>query len=232
MTYLPNEDSQNEEGLESFNYINMSNNINNFDEDIQIGGYDELSVFSTIKHTIEFTAKEDLSKNDNKYTIKISTKNIGKKKKKGKKDKNKVTNFEISNSKNKIKKIDGPSPKKMNKIQQKEFQLLTKIKRKRSLSENDIPGSLGSIKIKHDEKIHSDKQPYRANPVFHMDFKKVKKYFTTEDNEFGRIKNLSTNESKIKKDLDIKTEQVDKNMRIKKIVNSLKVIKILKQTQK
>jgi hypothetical protein len=65
-----------------------------------------------------------------------------------------------------------------------------------------------------------------------MDFKKVKKYFTTEDNEFGRIKNLSTNESKIKKDLDIKTEQVDKNMRIKKIVNSLKVIKILKQTQK
>jgi hypothetical protein len=65
-----------------------------------------------------------------------------------------------------------------------------------------------------------------------MDFKKVKKYFTTEDNEFGRIKNLSTNESKIKKDLDIKTEQVDKNMRFKKIVNSLKVIKILKQTQK
>jgi hypothetical protein len=65
-----------------------------------------------------------------------------------------------------------------------------------------------------------------------MDFKKVKKYFTTEDNEFGRIKNLSSNESKIKKDLDIKTEQVDKNMRIKKIVNSLKVIKILKQTQK
>jgi hypothetical protein len=65
-----------------------------------------------------------------------------------------------------------------------------------------------------------------------MDFKKVKKYFTTEDNEFGRIKNLSTNESKIKKDLDIKTEQVDKNIRIKKIVNSLKVIKILKQTQK
>ena len=82
MTYLPNEDSQNEEGLESFNYINMSNNVNNFDEDIQIGGYDELSVFSNIKHTIEFTAKEDLSKNDNKYTIKISTKNIGKKKKK------------------------------------------------------------------------------------------------------------------------------------------------------
>ena len=62
-----------------------------------------------------------MSKNDNKYTIKISTKNIGKKKKKGKKDKNKVINFEISNSKNKIKKIDGPSPKKMNKIQQKEF---------------------------------------------------------------------------------------------------------------
>ena len=66
-----------------------------------------------------------------------------------------------------------------------------------------------------------------------MDFKKVKKYLTIEDNVLERIKNLSSNESKVETDSGIKTKQVDKNIRIIKIVNSLKAIKPLKQqTQK
>ena len=47
------------------------------------------------------------------------------------------------------------------------------------------------------------------------------------------IQNLSSNESKVETDSRIKTKQVDKNIRIIKIVNSLKAIKPLKQqTQK
>ena len=66
-----------------------------------------------------------------------------------------------------------------------------------------------------------------------MDFKKVKKYLTIEDNVLDKIKNLSSNESKVEKDPGIKTKQVEKNIRIMNIVNSLKAVKLLKEpTQK
>ena len=54
----------------------------------------------------------------------------------------------------------------------------------------NILGSLYSLKIERNGKIHSDKQRYTKNPVFLMDFKKVKKYLTIEDNVLERIKML------------------------------------------
>jgi hypothetical protein len=237
MTYLPNEDNRNEEDLDNFDNIHRSNNFNNFAEANQIGENYEIPEVSTNKPTTVFTEKEDSLKKDIKYSIKITNESKGKKKEKKLKAKNKVAKFALSNSKNKINKIDNPSTKSLNKTQQKEFELLTKIKRKRTLTKNNkkknILGSLYSLKIERNGKIHSDKQRYTKNSVFLMDFKKVKKYLTIEDNVLERIKNLSSNESKVETDSGIKTKQVDKNIRIIKIVNSLKAIKPLKQqTQK
>ena len=237
MTYSPYEDRHNEGDPEDFNYIHRSNNANDFAEANQIGENYEFPEISINKRTTEFTDKEDSSKKDIKYTIKISNENKGKKKKKGKKNKIRVAKFALSNSKNKINKIDNPSFKKLNETQQKEFELLTKIKRKRTLTKNkkkkNILGPLSSLKIERNGKIHSDKQRYTKNPFFHKSFQKVKKYLTMEDNVLDRIKNLSSNESKIEKDSDIKTKQADKNIRIIKIVNSLKAAKLQQQpTQK
>ena len=237
MTYLPNEDNRNEEDLDNFDNIHRSSNFNNFAEANQIGENYEIPEVSTNKPTTVFTEKEDSLKKDIKYSIKITNESKGKKKEKKLKAKNKVAKFALSNSKNKINKIDNPSTKSLNKTQQKEFDLLTKIKRKRTLTKNNkkknILGSLCLLKIEHKGKIHSDKQRYTTNPVSLMDFKKVKKYLTIEDNVLERIKNLSSNESKVETDSGIKTKQVDKNIRIIKIVNSLKAIKPLKQqTQK
>lgn len=148
------------------------------------------------------------------------------------KAKNKIAKFALSNSKNKINKIDNPSTS-LNETQQKEFELLTKIKRKRTLTKNNkkknILGSLCLLKIERKGKIHSEKQRYTKNPVFLMDFKKVKKYLTIEDNVLDKIKNLSSNESKVEEDSGIKTKHVEKNIRIINIVNSLKAVKLLKQ---
>lgn len=237
MTYLPNEDNRNEEDLDNFDNIHRSNNFNNFAEANQFGENYAFPEVSTNKPTTVLTEKEDSLKKDIKYSIKITNESKGKKKEKKLKAKNKVAKFALANSKNKINKIDNPSTKSLNKTQQKEFELLTKIKRKRTLTKNNkkknILGSLYSLKIERNGKIHSDKQRYTKNSVFLMDFKKVKKYLTIEDNVLERIKNLSSNESKVEKDSGIKTKQVDKNIRIIKIVNSLKAIKPLKQqTQK
>ena len=237
MTYLPNEDNRNEEDLDNFDNIHRSNNFNNFAEANQFGENYAFPEVSTNKPTTVLTEKEDSLKKDIKYSIKITNESKGKKKEKKLKAKNKVAKFALANSKNKINKIDNPSTKSLNKTQQKEFELLTKIKRKRTLTKNykkkNILGSLYSLKIERNGKIHSDKQRYTKNQVFLMDFKKVKKYLTIEDNVLERIKNLSSNESKVETDSGIKTKQVDKNIGIIKIVNSLKAIKPLKQqTQK
>ena len=237
MTYLSKEDNSNEEDLDNFDNIHRSNNFNNFAEANQIGENFAFPEVSTNKHTTEFTDKEDSLKNDNKYTIKISNETKGKKKKKNLNAKNKVAKSALSNSKHKINNIVNPSTKPLNETQQKEFELLTKIKRKRTLTKNNkkknILGSLCLLKIERKGKIHSDKQRYTKNPLFHMDFKKVKKYLTIEDNVLDKIKNLSSNESKVEKDPGIKTKQVEKNIRIMNIVNSLKAVKLLKEpTQK
>ena len=243
ITYLPKEENQPEDILDDFNDINESNNVDNLAEAPPIAEYYEMPKIETNKPTTVLNNEEDLSQKENKYTINIINEKKRSKKKKGKskKGKNKKNSDAksiVPNSKNSINKIDNPSTKRLNEIQQKEFELFTftKIKRKRTLTKSEkkkklVP--LTPLKTDHDGKIYSDKKHYRKNKVFHSHFKKVKKYYTTEDNENKIIKDLSNNELKAEIDLDFKNEQESKNIRFKNVLNPIKEsFKSLKKTQK
>ena len=244
ITYLPKEENQPEDTLDDFNDINGSNNVDNLAEAPPIAEYYEMPKIETNKPTTILNNEEGYQKEkENKYTIKIINEKKRSKKKKGKskKGKNKKNSDAksiVPNSKNSINKIDNPSTKRLNEIQQKEFELFTftKIKRKRTLTKSEkkkklVP--LTPLKTDHDGKIYSDKKHYRKNKVFHSHFKKVKKYYTTEDNENKIIKDLSSKKLKTEIDLDFKNEQESKNMGFKNILNSIKEsFKSLKKTQK
>ena len=244
MTNLPKEENQPEDTLDDFNYIDETNNVANLPEASPIAEYNEMPKIETNKPTTVLNNEEDLSQKENKYTIKIINEKKRSKKKKGKskKGKNKKNSDAkciVPNSKNSTNKIDNPSTKRLNEIQQKEFELFTftKIKRKRTLTKSNkkkkklIPFT--PLKTDHDGKIYSDKQHYRKNKVFHIHFKKVKKYYATEDNENKIIKDLSNNELKAEIDLDFKNEQESKNIRFKNVLNPIKEsFKSLKKTQK
>lgn len=245
MTNLPKEENQPEDTLDDFNYIEETNNVANLPEDPPIAEYNEMPKIETNKPTTVLNNEEDLSQKENKYTIKIiNEKKRGKKKKgknkKGKNKKNSDAKCILPNAKNSIiNKIDNPSTKRFNEIQQKEFELFTftKIKRKRTLTKSNkkkkklVP--LTPLKTDHDGKIYSDNQHYRKNKVFHIHFKKIKKYYATEDNENKIIKDLSSNELKAEIYLDFKNEQESKNMGFKNVLNPREEsFKKLKKTQK
>jgi hypothetical protein len=243
MTNLPKEENQSEDTLDDFNYIDETNNVANLPEVPPIAEYIEMPKIETNKPTTVLNHEEDLSQKENKYTIKIiNEKKRGKKKKgknkKGKNKKNSDAKCIVPNSKNSTNKIDNPSTKRLNEIQQKQFELFTftKIKRKRTLTKSEkkkklVP--LTPLKTDHDGKIYSDKKHYRKNKVFHSHFKKVKKYYTTEDNENKIIKDLSSKKLKTEIDLDFKNEQESKNMSFKNVLNPIKEsFKSLKKTQK
>jgi len=245
MTYLPKEENQPEDTLDDFNDINESNNVDNLVEAPPIAEYIEMPKIETNKPTTVLNHEEGYQKEkENKYTIKIINEKKRSKKKKGKskKGKNKKNSDAkciLPNANNSINKIDNPSTKRLNEIQQKEFELFTftKIKRKRTLTKSNkkkkklLP--LTPLKTDHDGKIYSDKQHYRKNKVFHFHFKKVKKYYAAEDNENNIIKDLSSIELKAEIDLDFKNEQESKNMSFKNILNpSKESFKSLKKTQK
>ena len=244
MTYLPKEENQPEDTLDDFNYINESNNVDNFAEAPPIAEYYEMPKIETNKPTTVLNHEEGYQKEkENKYTIKIINEKKRSKKKKGKskKGKNKKNSDAkciLPNSKNSTNKIDNPSTKRLNEIQQKEFELFTftKIKRKRTLTKSNKKKKLvhlTPLKTDHDGKIYSDQKHYRKNKVFHIHFKKVKKYYATEDNENKIIKDLSSKKLKTEIDLDFKNEQESKNMGFKNILNSIKEsFKSLKKTQK
>ena len=245
MTNLPKEENQPEDTLDDFNYIDETNNVANLPEAPPIAEYYEMPKIETNKPTTVLNNEEGYQKEkENKYTIKIinekkrSKKKKGKRKK-GKNKKNSDAKSIVPNSKNSINKIDNPSTKRLNEIQQKEFELFTftKIKRKRTLTKSNKKKKklvhLTPLKTDHDGKIYSDNQHYRKNKVFNAHFKNVKKYYAIEDNENKIIKDLSNNELKAEIDLDFKNEQESKNMGFKNVLNPREEsFKKLKKTQK